>query len=159
MTHIHLIVSVTLQSAAKILKGENIVEDIVANYHLVPLHEDSIWGPDHEQSFNAVKALVTAAPVLAFYDVTKPTTVSADASSYGLGALLLQRHNCLWPEMEASRILDHNTLIPLINNKDLDNTPLRCQRLLMRLMRYNVKAEYSLGNTLVASYALSRCCA
>ena len=28
------------------------------------------WGPDQEQSFNAVKALVSAAPVLAFYDFT-----------------------------------------------------------------------------------------
>ena len=64
------------------------------------------WGPDQEQSFNAVKALVSAAPVLAFYDVTTPATVRADASSYGLGGVLLQQHGQKWkPVAFCSRTL------------------------------------------------------
>ena len=42
---------------------------------------DSAWNWSHQQqeAFNKVKAMVTTATVLAFYDVDKPTVVSADA--------------------------------------------------------------------------------
>ena len=51
---------------------------------------------------------------------------------------------------------DHKPLIPLINTKDLSETPMRCQRMLMRLMRYKPVAEHRPGKLMLTSDALSR---
>ena len=43
-----------------------------------------------------------------------------------------------------------------MNNGDLQETPLRCQRLLMRLMRFNLNAEHAPGKDMVIADTLSR---
>ena len=62
------------------------------------------WGQSQATAFEAVKDELTKSPVLALYDPKTPTKVSADASSYGLGAVLLQKHPEGWrPVAFASR--------------------------------------------------------
>ena len=64
------------------------------------------WGPDQTRSFNETKALLVKSPVLALYDVSLPTKITADSSSYGLGAVLTQQHPEGWrPVAYASRTL------------------------------------------------------
>lgn len=50
------------------------------------------WHGENEQqkSFEKLKELVTKAPTLKYYDVNKPVILSVDASSGGIGAVLLQ---------------------------------------------------------------------
>ena len=56
------------------------------------LNYDSAWMWDkpQEKAFALIKRLVTQAPVLAYYDSKRPTIVSADLSSFGIGAALYQ---------------------------------------------------------------------
>ena len=62
------------------------------------------WGPSQEDAFTRVKKELTLPTVLALYDPALDVKVSADASSFGLGAVLLQRHGKDWrPVVYASR--------------------------------------------------------
>ncbi|XP_016139457.1 uncharacterized protein K02A2.6-like [Sinocyclocheilus grahami] len=161
------------------------------------LRDDRVWRwyKSQEEAFTKVKEMLVAAPALPYYDVNKPTVVTADASSYGIGGALLQEHDgkmlpvafcshtltaaekryaqiekeCLasvWTceklsqylcSLESFKVLtDHKPLVPLINQKTLDEVPIRCQRLLIRMMRFNPVAVYTPGKSLLIVDTLSR---
>ena len=48
------------------------------------------WSDKHERALREIKQAITTAPVLRYFDTTKPTLMHCDASSLGLVAVLLQ---------------------------------------------------------------------
>ena len=67
---------------------------ILPPLHQLPKKDNAYyWGSEQQNAFNMVKDRIAQASTLAYYDVIMPTIVSADASSYGLGAVLLQEQN------------------------------------------------------------------
>jgi hypothetical protein len=52
----------------------------------VPWH----WTEKHQEAFEKIKEILSTNRVLRYYDVTKPVILQTDASSKGLGAVLLQ---------------------------------------------------------------------
>ncbi len=67
-------------------------------YELLKNKNTWTWSHTQQAAFERIKELLTTTPVLAYYDLSKPTAVSADANSYGLGeeGVLLQLHGEQW---------------------------------------------------------------
>ena len=64
-----------------------------------------IWDANHEKEFKDLKHDISSTPTLAYYDVSKPVTLTCDASKQGLGAACLQKGQ---PVAFASRVLAPN---------------------------------------------------
>jgi hypothetical protein len=53
-------------------------------------------------------------------------------------------------------ITDHKPLVPLLTTKDLDQGPVRCQRMLMKMMRFNATVRHVPGKDNIVADTLSR---
>ncbi|UYV65612.1 K02A2.6-like [Cordylochernes scorpioides] len=86
---------------------ENLSEIMAPLNKLLVKGQDFVWDCSQERAFRRLKELLTTQPILAAYDVRKPTMVSSDASSYGLGAVLKQEgKNGIWrPVAYSSRTM------------------------------------------------------
>jgi len=68
--------------------------------------QEFVWSSVHDQEWKRLKGILTTEPVLVFFDHTRPTKISTDASQDGLGAVLLQAIGDSWrPVAYASRSL------------------------------------------------------
>lgn len=84
----------------------NLAEKDKALRDLLSKKNQWFWGPDQRKAFASLKQELSSTPVLQLYDPNKNLKISADASSYGLGGVLLQEHQGIWaPVAYASRAL------------------------------------------------------
>ena len=73
---------------------------------LLSKNTEWVWGPSQKQAFQQTKDELSKLTTLTHYDLGATTKVSADASSFGLGAVLLQQSQGHWkPVAYASRSL------------------------------------------------------
>ena len=80
------------------------------------------WTDECQKSFDEVKQVLSSEPILLLPDFTKPFTLRTDASSVGLGGVLMQEGNdgSLHPVMFASRkLLDRETRYSTIERECL----------------------------------------
>ena len=68
----------------------NLSDTTAALRELLRQDNEWMWLEQHQIAMDQLKNLITSAPVLAFYDVSKPVKLSVDASQEGLGAVLIQ---------------------------------------------------------------------
>ena len=62
------------------------------------------WGTKQQAAFDQLKIELSSTPVLTLYNPNSALKISADASSFGLGAVLLQKSDTVWsPVAYASR--------------------------------------------------------
>lgn len=91
------------------------------------LHRDVAWCWSHQQqeAFNMLKKCITFPPVLRYFDVSKPVTITCDASQYGLGAACLQDDQ---PISYASRTLTETEMRYAQIEKELLAVVFACQK-------------------------------
>lgn len=151
---------------------------------------DFSWEKRQHESFQKLKDLVARAPVLKYYDVSAPVLLSVDASSFALGACIMQEghpvayaarsltkseknyaqiekellaivfgverfHSYLYGKDNIVVETDHKPL-EAIFRKPLASTPLRLQRMLLRLQKYCIEVKYKKGTEMYVADALSR---
>ena len=59
-------------------------------YLLTSTKNEFTWGALEQKCFEDLKSFISETPVLHHFDLDKPVTISVNASSYGIGAVLLQ---------------------------------------------------------------------
>ena len=68
---------------------------------LLSTKNEFLWSDHHQEAFTNIKKSLTASPLLSFFDMTKPTRLSTDASRQGLGFVLQQLTGEEWTLVQA----------------------------------------------------------
>ena len=104
-----------------------------------------VWGHPQQNAFVKVKEELTAPPSLAHYDPTAESKISADASAYGLGAVLLQCGKEGWkPVSFASRSLSQAEFRYAQIEKEVLALTWACEKFSMYLLgrRFQIETDH-----------------
>jgi hypothetical protein len=104
-----------------------------------------LWGPEQVKAFSNVKTELTKPTVLALYNPKAPTKVSADASSYGLGAVLMQQSESSWkPIAYASRSMTETELRYAQIEKEALATTWACEKFSTYIlgMKFTIETDH-----------------
>jgi len=74
----------------------NLAAKTVALRQLLQSNTEWSWHQTHDKEWKEIKDILSTEPVLVFFDPSKKTRISTDASKDGLGAVLLQCHDGAW---------------------------------------------------------------
>ena len=148
------------------------------------------WGPEEKKSLESIKSILVSSPVLKYFDVSKPVTLTVDASTKGLGAAIVQEdgtvayasraltsaetryaqieremlavvfgftrfHKLLYGKLDVTVESDHQPLERLVL-KPMHATPMRIQKMRLKLQPYNFKLIYKKGKEIGLADCLSR---
>ncbi|CAC5380905.1 unnamed protein product [Mytilus coruscus] len=111
------------------------------------------WEKEQDTSFNKLKDMATHAPILSYYDPKQPLTLNVDASSKGLGAVLLKNDK---PIGYASRALTPTQLRYAQIEKETLAIVFGCQNSTIMYTKYDIIIRYKPGKSMYVSDTLSR---
>ena len=90
-TNIHELETV-LGMVAYVSKFIPRLSELNAPLRELKMKENWMWGATERNALAKIKSALTSAPVLKYYDATKPVKLSVDASVKGLGAAVIQEN-------------------------------------------------------------------
>ncbi|KAL9988764.1 hypothetical protein ACROYT_G003247 [Oculina patagonica] len=131
----------------------NLAEATAPMRNLLKKDSEFVWDCAQQTAFDKMKLQITSAGTLAYYDVKKEVTLEVDASKHGLGAVLMQEGK---PVAYASKSLSPAEQDYAQIEKEMNNTPARLQRMMLRLQKYDLTVRHKPGKEIPVADTLSR---
>lgn len=114
---------------------------------LLSVKNEFLWSAQHQEAFSSIKTSLTATPLLSFFNITKITRLSTDASRQGLGFILQQKTGDEWTLIQAgSRFLsDAETRYAVIELEMLAVcwAIMKCRVFLAGLQHFEVATDHN----------------